>query len=280
MSQDNIYVVAGAAGGIGQEALVQLSAQGRVIAVVQNEEQLRQIDGLAWHGFACDLADAAAVEQTLARIRALAPAGLRGVVVCAAIQPVGVVEVIQRPALERAFAINVFGTLQFVQGLIPPLRQARGRIVLFSSQAGRFAPPMLGAYAATKFALEALADALRRELRADGVSISLVEPGGVDTPMAASQATMVTNALATLDAEATRRYGPLYRGYMAMTQKGMRFASSPADVAGLAVRALTGRGQPRARYIPSLDARLMIALSRWLPWRWFDALIVGLMKGN
>lgn len=273
-------VVVGAAGGIGIDVVRQLLPATKVIAVVQNQAQIEQVGALAWRSFECNVADVTSVEATLAAIAQLVPDRLDGVVFCAAMQPIGPVELIKRADLERLFAINVFGTLQLVQGLIPALRGAQGRIVLFSSMAGRVASPMIGAYAASKFSLEALADALRRELRSSGVSVTLIEPGGVDTPMAASQPALVGQALSSLNADSIHRYGPLYRGYLALTQKAMRVASSPADVARIAVKAVLGRTRPKARYAVGIDAKLVIVLGRWLPVRWFDALLMKMTLGS
>ena len=169
---------------------------------------------------------------------------------------------------------------QLVQGLIPALRPTGGRIVLFSSMAGRVASPMLGAYSGSKFALEGLADALRRELCLSGVSLSLVEPGGVDTPMAAAQGALVEQAFARLDTESAKRYGRLLRGYKAMTEAGMRHASTPAGVARVAVDAIMGPGKPKARYVAGKDAKLLILLAGWLPTRWLDALLMKLTLGK
>ncbi len=272
-------VVVGAAGGIGTEVVRQLPPDTKVIAVVQNQEQINQVASLAWRSFECDLADAASVEATVDAIKQVVRDRLDGLVLCAAIQPIGPVELIARADLEKLYAVNVFGPLQLVQGVVPALRRAQGRIVLFSSMAGRIASPMLGAYASSKFSLEALADALRRELRPSGVSVSLVEPGGVDTPMAASQPALVEQALSSLDSESAQRYAPLYRGYLAMTQKGMRFASRPGDVARIAVNAVLGRVRSKARFVVGADAKIMIVMGRWLPVRWFDAMLMKLTLG-
>lgn len=267
-------VVVGAAGGIGLQVTRQLQGRARVVAVVQNEQQVTEVAGLSAHSVACDLIDPASVQATVAALNGQCPNGIAGVVFCAAMQPIGPVELFERSALERLFAINVFGSMQLVQGLLPALRQARGRIVLFSSMAGRVAPPLLGAYAGSKYALEALADALRRELRPSGVTVSLIEPGGVDTPMAAAQGSLAEQAYERLQGEARTRYGALVRGYGAMTQAALRHASTPEHVASVAVNAIIGAGQPKPRYVVGTDAKAVILLSQLLPTRWMDALLM------
>lgn len=277
MSQARVpnVVVVGAAGGIGLEMVRSLRQQVDVLGVVQNEGQLAAAkEAGARDCVVCDITDSQAVASAVEALLALSEGHISALIISAAMQPVGAVETITRADLERLFAVNVYGALEVVQGLLPALRRSKGRIVLFSSMAGRMAPPLLGAYAATKFAVEALADSLRRELRSCGVSVSLVEPGGVDTPMAAAQGNLAVQGLAGLSKELRGIYGPLYRGYQAMTAKALRYASSPAHVAQIACKAAIGKPAPRARYVAGTDARLMLLLARWLPVNWLDALLV------
>lgn len=271
-------VVAGAAGGIGLEILRQLRGRAEIYAVVQNEAQVAIArDGGAVHCVICDVADAAANESATAALRTALNERLDALIFTAALQPAGAVEALSRADLERLFAVNVFGTLQFVQGLLPALRASRGRLVLFSSMAGRLVAPMLGAYSATKYALEALSDALRAELRDSGVSISLIEPGGVDTPMARGQGPIIEQGLARLSSEQRARYERLYLGYQAMTSKALKHASRPEDVARVAVEAALGVGRPKPRYLVGTDAKLMVnVIKRLLPTRAYDAFMMGI----
>lgn len=273
-------VVVGAAGGIGKQVAMQLQRRAQIVAVVQNAAQVSEVSSLSVHCVACDLSHSASVQSTIDSINAQTGNGIDGLVFCAAMQPVGPVELVSRADMESLFAINVFGTLQLVQGLIPKLRQSSGRIVLFSSMAGKVATPMIGAYASSKFALEGWADALRRELQLSNVSLSMVEPGGVDTPMAAAQAGLVERTLANLDVESEQRYGRLVRGYLALTQKGLKHASTPANVARVAVDAVMGPGKPKARYIAGNDAKVLILLAGLLPVGWIDALLMKMTLGK
>lgn len=274
-----LVIVVGAAGGIGLQIVRQLRADATVLAVVQNEGQIQPAqEAGARDCVICDISDSSAVAMALEQLQGLSGGRVDALIVTAAMQPVGAVETIGRADFERLFAVNVLGTLEIVQGLLPALRQSRGRVVLFSSMAGRLAAPLLGAYAATKYALEALADSLRRELSGTGVSISLIEPGGVDTPMAAAQGSLAEKALERLSPALREVYGPLYRGYRAMTAKALRFASTPESVARLACQAAIGHS-PRDRYVAGTDAKLMLLLARWLPTRWMDGLLVKVTKG-
>jgi len=273
-------VVVGAVGGIGIEVVRQLQSRARVIAVVREASQATAIRELIYECVGCDLADAVSTAAAVTAINAMLPGHLDGLVFCAAAQPVGAVELTTRAKLERLFAVNVFGTWQLVQGLLPAIRRGRGRVVLFSSLTARLAAPMVGAYAASKFALEALADALRRELRGSRATVSLIEPGGVATPMAAAQGRLVDQGRAELQGESADFYEPLYSGYKTMAVKALKYASNPRDVARIAVRAVIGPGRPRDRYIVGADAKVMSLIAKFAPVRWLDALLVRMTIGH
>jgi NAD(P)-dependent dehydrogenase (short-subunit alcohol dehydrogenase family) len=85
--------------------------------------------------------------------------------------------------LTRQLDVNVVGQLRVLQAFLPALRRSQGRVVLMGSIAGRSALPFLGAYAMSKFALEAMADALRVEVAPFGMHVSIVQPGTIATPI-------------------------------------------------------------------------------------------------
>ncbi|MCY1549961.1 hypothetical protein D9M68_861700 [compost metagenome] len=92
--------------------------------------------------------------------------------------------------------------------------------------------------------------------------------------MAAAQGALAQQGLERLAPALREVYGPLYRGYRAMTAKALRFASTPTAVAGLACAAALTDSKPKARYVAGTDAKLMLLLARWLPTHWMDALLV------
>lgn len=273
-------LVIGAAGGIGSEVLRLMAAQREVLAVVLDDAQAghaRQNGAAAV--VCCDLADKAAVGRALDEIVALlAGRGLSALINCAAIQPIGACEVSPRAQFEQVFAVNFFSSLEFIQALLPALRQAKGRVVLFSSLLGRVASPLVGVYAASKFALEGYADALRREVSGMGISVSLVEPGHVNTPMAAAQPQLAQRAIAQLSAEHSVWYAGMYRGYSKMAQGAEKHSTDPATVARVAAQAALAAQRPKPRYLVGGDAKMMVLLSWLLPSRGIDWLFGKLLK--
>src|SRR5262249_34344944 len=169
--------------------------------------------------------------------------------------------------LRRQLEVNVVGQLAVTQAFLPAVRAARGRIVFIGSIAGKSSLPFLGAYAISKFSLEALADALRLELAPDGVCVSLVEPGSIATPIWSKPQPVVTE----LGAEAVERHGKRMEAFRkvaaARAAKGM-----PARLVAEAVEHALTAERPRTRYLVGRDAMIRAAVEK-LPDRLRDRLV-------
>jgi NAD(P)-dependent dehydrogenase (short-subunit alcohol dehydrogenase family) len=158
--------------------------------------------------------------------------------------------------VRRQFETNTFGALRMAQLTLPAMRaQGGGRIVNVSTMGGRLVVPFIGVYNASKFALEAMSDALRMETRPFGVRVILIEPGGVRTNF---------NAAANQSGQqyTTNTKSPYYRflvPFMRFVGQIESMSSMPEAVAKVILRALTARN-PRARYIATPDARLMLGV--------------------
>ena len=175
-------LVTGAARGIGRATALHLADKGwAVVAGVRREEDaaaLRSADGR----LATVLVDVTDDSQVAALPAAL-PERLDAVVNNAGIVVSGPVEAVPLDELRRQLEVNVVGQVAVTQAVLPKLRASRGRVVFVSSLSGRISTPMTGAYNASKFALEGLADALRMEVRPWGIRVVLVEPAQTDTDM-------------------------------------------------------------------------------------------------
>jgi len=170
-------------------------------------------------------------------------------------------EFIPLAELRRQLEVNVIGQVAVTQAFLPQLRRTRGRIVFIGSIAGRSALPFLGAYAASKHALEAVADTLRLELRPFGVDVSVVQPGTIKTPIWTKSAE-VADALANgAPAELAELYG---RRIAAFREVAWRRGAKGASVEGVAraVEEALTMGRPRTRKLVGLDARLRSGVER------------------
>ena len=160
--------------------------------------------------------------------------------------------------------MNVFGPVAVIQAFLPCLRRARGRIVNVSSGAGKVATPLLGGYCSSKFALEALSDALRVELRGAGIGVAVVEPGFIDTPMQDKGRAEAARLDDAQGEEERQRYGQAYRRLRENFERFGSNATPPEKVASAIVAALTAT-RPRTRYTVGPDAKLLTPLNRVLP---------------
>jgi len=212
----------------------------------------------------------AAASRTLTE--ALPEAGLAGLVNNAGISVAGPLELLPLAEVRTQFEVNVIGALAVTQAVLPLLRRARGRIVNISSIAGLAATPFLGAYCGSKFALEAMSDALRLELAPWGIAVTLVEPGAIQSQIWQRATMSATRTLGGVAPESLALYAhPLSRMQDVMAAASARAIPAEA-VARVVARALTA-SSPRARYLVGKDARLRAALKWLLPDRAQDQLL-------
>lgn len=258
-------LVTGASSGIGRAAAQRMADDGwEVVATARDEADLAGLREEGFSAYRLEMTDA----EDLARVAAdVAEDGLDGLVNNAGVGVMGPVEMLPVEAWRRQFEVNLFGHMELTRLLIPALRRRRGRIVFLSSLAGRISIPMMGAYCASKFALEAAADALRMELRRDGIRVSLVEPGPVETQF---QDTARRNLReATVPAERSYEEAIDHLAREMMTGFG---TVGGGRVARKVRRALVARW-PRARYRVGGLASLGVHLSRMTPRPLRDAVL-------
>jgi NAD(P)-dependent dehydrogenase (short-subunit alcohol dehydrogenase family) len=258
-------LVIGGAGGVGSAVVNTLASRGYIVATTVLEateaDSIHTRYGGSVKAHTVDLSNTVA---TLAKIKLLVDAmpALDAVVVCAAIAPVGPMELTPLSTYNKAFEINCVSVVSVYQATMQALRKTRGRIVLLSSMGGRAAFPFMSAYIATKFALEGLGDVMRREAGPQGVKVSIIEPGGIRTNLVRQQLMDVEPAYAALGEEDRERYGYLYKGYLKMAGDSLReTASTPDAIAAVVVEALDAP-EPESRYVAGADAKHFFEISR------------------
>ena len=175
------------------------------------------------------------------------------------------------------FQVNLFGALRVTQAALPLLRASKGRVVMVSSIFGALAPPMGGVYAASKFALEALADALRREAGALGVSVSIVMPGAVRTPIFATLAPASLAAAVRSGGPAVSAYPHLHTAADVENEALLEARAADPSVTTEAIFHALRNEAPRTRYVVAnligVPAGVFYYLAWLLPDRAMDALL-------
>jgi NAD(P)-dependent dehydrogenase (short-subunit alcohol dehydrogenase family) len=263
-------LVTGASSGIGQACAVHLVGSGwRILAGVRRA-------GDAPEGTEEVLLDVTDEEQ----IRAAAGLvdQLDGLVNNAGIAIAAPVEFLPPEELRHQLEVNLVGQVAVTQAFLPALRRAKGRIVFMGSIAGRSALPFLSPYAASKHALEALADSLRLELRPFGIRVSIVEPGTIKTAIWARSAQRADELIAASDGEVGELYGERIAAFREIALKRGAAGAPAQKVAKVVLEALTAE-RPHARYLIGRDARLRAGFER-LPDRLRDRIYERvLLKG-
>lgn len=272
-----IVIVSGASSGIGRAIAVQLAEAGfTVLAGVRSDSDHKALTKLGVPlllPVTLDVTEPATIAGMLDEVRKLVTTGHRlyGLVNNAAICVTAPLEAVPLDSLRAQLEVNVVGTLALVQACLPSLLRTGGRIVNIGSNVGRLAPPFLGPYAASKAALEALTDVLRRELTQLGVHVSLVVPGPVLTPVWDKIASSASTLMAHASDDTRQRYQSALTKFVAMNHaSAARSTLRAGDVAAVVLSTLLSSAPPARREL-GLGATAGTWISRALPTGFIDA---------
>lgn len=272
-------LVTGASTGIGYACVQTIANAGFIVfAGVRNDADARRLSQL--HANVRPLAlDVTMHEQIAAAADTIQAADVQlcGVVNNAGVAVAGPLEYLPLEDFRRQFEINVFGALAVTQAMLPLLRQSRdARVIFMSSVSGQIAPPFVGPYASSKFALEAMADALRMELSAFGIRVAVVQPGNVRTPIWQKGRDAKDALIARMPQQAATHYAHAVDALVRVTEREESTGIDPQIVADAVLRALTVP-HPKARYPVGNPPAWQRRLASLLPERVRDRLILRTM---
>jgi NAD(P)-dependent dehydrogenase (short-subunit alcohol dehydrogenase family) len=277
-------VVTGASTGIGEASSTRLAAQGfTVFAGVRQEadaERLRSQSLPGLRPLMIDVADDQSVRRAAAEVtEAVGDSGLKGLVNNAGVSWGGPLETQELSEIRAMFDVNVFGLIGVTQAFLGLVRQGKGRIVNMSSVGGKMTVPFVAGYSATKFAVEAISDALRVELRPWGIKVACIEPGSIATRIWERGFEQFDREVAKMSPDALALYGEYIPRMRQLTERTASMGIPPARVADAVEHALTA-ARPRTRYLVGKDALAQSAFRR-VPDRGRDAVlgrVLGLDK--
>ena len=282
MSNPEAVLVTGASTGIGQ-AIVERLAQGgtQVYAAV------RDLSTVDEHPLVTpvrlDITSAAEAKAAADSVRdALGDTRLRGVVNNAGVGVGGPLEFIDLDEVRRQFEVNVVGQIAVTQAFLPLLRDhgpSDPRIVFTSSIGGRIASPFIGPYAASKHALNGIAESLRRELLPWGFRVSVLAPATVSTPIWDKAASQVKDVVDALPPRGVELYGKAIESMQSIVAGSNDAGIPPSKVADAAHHALFSR-RPKAEYLVGREAKTMATASTLIPSRTFDKLVLRVMRNS
>ena len=274
MSESPTVLITGCSSGIGLAAAMEMKTRGwSVWATARKPEDLEQLRGQGLHALELDMADPKSNEHAVHILREATGGSLKALVNNAGFGQPGALEDLSRDQMRQQFEVNVFGLQELTNRLLPDLTaEGDGRLVHVSSVVGRVALPFMGIYSASKFAVEAMADAQRVELDGTGVKVCLVEPGPIVTRFSVNAVDQGAEALLKVNS----RFQDLYKqGLDERKNAGSTkpFALPPEAVAKKIAHALTSK-RPRRRYKVTFPAYLGSVLSRAAPDALIDAILI------
>lgn len=277
MAMDSAVLITGASTGIGRACALRLAEAGhRVFAGVRKEAdgvRLAEEGGAGIEPIIIDVAHEDSIGAAHEQVRAaLGEHRLVGLVNNAGIAVGGPQETLPLSDWRRQFDVNVFGAVETTRRFFGMLLEARGRVVNISSVGGRISSPFMAPYSASKFALEALTDGLRIEIRPLGMWAACIEPGAVKTEIWKKGTAQIDELKDKLPAEIQDRYKSAISGMEKFTSSASQ-RGVPADRVAKAVEHALFARRPRARYPVGPDARILIALRWLLPDALFDRLL-------
>lgn len=266
-------VITGATAGIGLGCVRAFCAEGHeVIGLARNAENLatleKELSGFT--GVRCDIADEESLAELPAALAAAVGDGPVDVLINnAGYSAAGPIELVSLPEWKAQFDTNVFGTIGVTQAVLPFLRKARrGHVINISSVAGSVYGAFFAPYFSTKHALELLSKTLRLELRSQGIDVTIVAPGAVKTGFSVNEDAML---------ERYASESELYRGDIEKVlawHEGLVKGGIQPEAVVETIRKAVHADRPKARYtVPAFPSVLFIAITKFLPSRWADAIV-------
>jgi len=279
-------LVTGSSTGIGRACVLHLASRAwTVFAGVRRpsdaESLSAELSSSSLHPILLDITDAASISTAVSQIEKMTgAAGLNALVNNAGISINGPVEMLTIDDWRKQFEVNLFGQIAMTRATLPLLRAAAtpaatSRIVMMSSIAGRVGQPIIGPYCASKFALEAVSDALRLELKSQHIEVSLVEPGAIKSEIWKK----AQDSALAIDRNhpAAERYAKTIDAVVAMAGQAEKQAIPASRVAAVVEHCLTSN-RPPIRRLVGRDAKLAAFAKAILPDRIFDAALSRAFK--
>jgi NAD(P)-dependent dehydrogenase (short-subunit alcohol dehydrogenase family) len=266
-------LITGCSSGIGQCVAKGLARRGyRVFASVRKAEDVHMLEAEGLECVQLDLSDSASIHRAVTEVLVRSGGEIYGLFNNGAYGQPGAVEDLRREVLREQFEANLFGTVELTNLIIPVMRiQGYGRIIMNSSVLGLVALPYRGAYIASKYALEGIADTLRLELRGSGIHVSLIEPGPIESRFRA-------NSFAAFQRNIDVSQSVHRDKYMVMERRLIKQGAAvpftlPAEAVLVSVVHALEHSRPKIRYRVTVPTHLFAILKRILPGRWLDRLL-------
>jgi short-subunit dehydrogenase len=266
-------LITGCSSGIGLSTCHFLKNRGyRVFATARKPEDVATLQGNGFESFQLDVNSSEQIKQVITRITQITGGTLYALCNNAGYAQPGALEDISRESLRQQFETNVFGLQEMTNAVLPIMRQqGYGRIIHISSVLGLISLPFRGAYNASKYAVEGLADTLRLEVRKTKIYISLIEPGPVDSYFRENALFAYQHNIQPEKSAFERDYRQFLINFGKNKAKA-HFSAKPEAVANKIYNALESN-KPKPRYFVTAPTYIFATLKRLLPQRWMDGVL-------
>ncbi len=268
-------IITGASSGIGEATALALHKSGRqVFAGARKEKDLQRLQKMGLEAIPMDVEKDQSLQEAKVLIEKRLKKGNRvSLINNAGLAIGGPVEGVSIARWKEQFEVNVFGLVRSTQTFLPWIRATSGRVVNISSVSGLMAIPYLGPYAASKFAVEAISDSLRREIQRFGCKVVLIEPGPIQTPIWEKGLGRKEMLFAEVDPQLLPVYEQELKAFFSMVEKSAKNAVSTTKVTDVITKALSAKS-PKTRYVVGdLAISLQAALVPFLSDKMVDKMI-------
>ena len=281
-NESGAVVVTGASTGIGRATALFLDEKGyRVFAGVRkaaDAESLAKEASDRLTPITIDVTEERSISSAKEEVeRAVGEDGLVGLVNNAGIGRGGPIEVMPIDDFRINLEVNVVGQVAVTQAFLPLIRQGSGTVVFIASIGGRIASPFLSPYAASKFAIEAVGEALRRELKPWDIDVAVIEPGSISTEIWNKASETAEDRVGQMSPSARRLYGKQMARYGEVIEETAKRGIPPSKVAKVIHKAIRS-DKPKHRYLVGTDAKIAARLNGALPDRTFDRMLHRQLK--
>lgn len=275
-------LITGSSTGIGRAVAVHLAEAGhQVFAGVRTEKDVVKLKAESHDSLQpviIDVTDSKSIKACVAEVEKLRdrtrPFSLMN---NAGIAVAGPVEALKLSEYRKQFEVNFFGLIETTQAFLPLIRESQGRIINVSSIGGRVSAPFLGAYSASKFAVEALSDSLRQELEPFGVQVIVLEPGPIQTEIWNKGLSRKTNVEEFCDTDRLPIYFKRFEKFERLVYATARRSIPAKEVSMKVLNALEAKRAPIRIVVASMQSRIQLHAGEWLPARTLDKFVRKLL---
>jgi NAD(P)-dependent dehydrogenase (short-subunit alcohol dehydrogenase family) len=266
---DKKYIlVTGSSSGIGLATVQELQACGySVIAAARTDKALSLLSAMGATSVYLDLNDPASIAACVDEISALTPK-LHGLINNAGYAQPGAVQELSLAAMQAQFQTNVFGSVDLTNKCLPLLLHGQPAYLIFlSSILGVVSAPCLGAYCASKFALEAFVSSLRMELSSENIRVTSIRPGAIETQFRERAVQELKGNIAVDKSQYRKRY---QRSIKNLHNEAVKSKRASAEVVAKLIASILHKRKPKAAYYITAAAKSMGALRHFIPQRWAE----------